>query len=178
MTNYEELLERHDYDELLRVLEEEEKTLVFDTFTNEMALQLGLLIINKCKKDSKFVIADITRNGQQLFHYAMTGTCVDYDQWIVKKNNFVYRCGVSSLHCGTLMKRRGTTVEQEYLASSLEYSGNGGAFPIIVKDVGCVGAVTVSGLPHVLDHKLVVDCVREYLGGVKKAEGVVTPTAG
>ena len=39
MASYEELLEQQDYDELLRVLEEEEKTLVFDTFTNEMALQ-------------------------------------------------------------------------------------------------------------------------------------------
>ena len=168
MASYEELLEQQDYDELLRVLEEEEKTLVFDTFTNEMALQLGLLIINKCKKDGKFVTADITRNGQQLFHYAMTGTSVAHDQWVAKKNNFVYMCGISSFQCGTLMKRIGTTVEQEYLASSLEYLGYGGAFPIIVKDVGSVGTVTISGLPHVLDHKMVVDCIREYLDGVKK----------
>jgi len=40
----------------------------------------------------------------------------------------------------------------------------GGAFPIIVRDVGAVGTVAVSGLPQAENHALVVSVLREFLG--------------
>jgi uncharacterized protein (UPF0303 family) len=42
---------------------------------------------------------------------------------------------------------------------------HGGAFPIIVRNVGVVGTVTVSGLPQEEDHRPVVDVLREFLAG-------------
>ncbi len=36
---------------------------------------------------------------------------------------------------------------------------------MIVRDVGPVGTVTVSGLPEVEDHRLVLDAIRAFLGG-------------
>ena len=39
------------------------------------------------------------------------------------------------------------------------------AFPILVRGVGQIGVVVVSGLPQVEDHRLVVATLRARLGG-------------
>jgi len=46
----------------------------------------------------------------------------------------------------------------------IQYAAHGGSFPIIVRDVGVVGTVTVSGLPQAADHALVVEVLRTFLG--------------
>jgi uncharacterized protein (UPF0303 family) len=38
-----------------------------------------------------------------------------------------------------------------------------GAFPVLVRGVGMLGTVTVSGLPQADDHRLVVDVLRAFL---------------
>lgn len=38
------------------------------------------------------------------------------------------------------------TLEEKYYVSEQEYAAHGGAFPLIIKDVGVVGTITVSGL--------------------------------
>ncbi len=43
------------------------------------------------------------------------------------------------------------------------YAAHGGSFPIRIRDVGVVGAVTVSGLPQAADHALVVEALRTFL---------------
>lgn len=52
---------------------------------------------------------------------------------------------------------------QSYLISETEYTPHGGCFPIIVKDIGVAGTITVSGLPREEDHKPVVQAFRDYL---------------
>ena len=44
------------------------------------------------------------------------------------------------------------------------YAPHGGSFPIIVRDVGVVGTVTVSGLPQAEDHALVLEVLGTFLG--------------
>jgi uncharacterized protein (UPF0303 family) len=40
-----------------------------------------------------------------------------------------------------------------------DVASHGGSFPIVVDGVGCIGAVTVSGLPQRVDHELVVEAL-------------------
>jgi uncharacterized protein (UPF0303 family) len=61
------------------------------------------------------------------------------------------------------LKSKGKSIEQAYLVSESEYAPHGGCFPIILKDTGIIGTVTVSGLPQEEDHKLVVQAIRAYL---------------
>ena len=61
------------------------------------------------------------------------------------------------------MKNAGQTMEEKYLVSSSDYAAHGGAFPLIIRNVGIVGTITVSGLPQQEDHELVVSTLKEFL---------------
>lgn len=152
-----------DYAELLKTLAQQEQELQFTSFTNEMALALGLRLVELASQQGKAVTLNITRNSQVLFHYAMPGTTNDQADWIRRKNNVVTRFGHSSFYVGTEHKSRGAVFEDIKYFDGKDYAAHGGAFPITIKDVGIVGTVTVSGLPQAEDHALAVEAIRSLL---------------
>lgn len=147
----------------LNEIEREEKELQFDYFNSSSALKIGLIIIEKAKKLSKPIAIDITKNYNKLFYYSFDGASPDNYEWIRRKNNVVNRFFRSSLYIGTKLKLINKTIEEKYLISSKEYAPFGGAFPIIIKNTGVVGTITVSGLSQDEDHDLVVESIKEYL---------------
>ncbi|GCF08370.1 heme-degrading domain-containing protein [Dictyobacter arantiisoli] len=149
--------------ELLQTLLEQEQELQFTSFTHETALALGLALIQAAKDKGKGVTIDITRHGQQLFHFAMEGTTPDNDEWIKRKNNVVNRFEHSSFYVGQYLQDAGKTIDEKYYVSSLEFSPHGGAFPLIIAQVGIVGTITVSGLPQQEDHQLVTTTIKRFL---------------
>jgi uncharacterized protein (UPF0303 family) len=150
-------------DDLLQELLRQEEELQFTSFTNETALELGMALLDAARTRSQPVTIDITRHGQQLFHYAMNGTSADNDQWIRRKNNVVARFGHSSYYMGRQLASAGQSMEEKYLLSSQKYAAHGGAFPLIVRGAGVIGAITVSGLPQAEDHEVVVTTLRAFL---------------
>jgi uncharacterized protein (UPF0303 family) len=152
-----------EYDELLSILREQEAELQFAEFSNETAWEVGVALLEAARSQQKTVTIDITRAGQQLFHYAMSGTSADNDAWIRRKSNVAQRFGHSSYYMGTYLRNAGQSIEQKYLLPESEYAAHGGAFPLIVRQVGVVGAITVSGLPQAEDHELVVTTLRAFL---------------
>jgi uncharacterized protein (UPF0303 family) len=64
----------------------------------------------------------------------------------------------SSYASGLKLQKDGKTVEDNGL-SGADYAPHGGSFPINVKGTGCIGAVTVSGLPQRDDHNLAVEAL-------------------
>ncbi|MFZ5968382.1 MAG: heme-degrading domain-containing protein [Bacillota bacterium] len=157
---------------LLSKIKEQEEYLRFTAFDNRMALELGLILIELGKKQKKPITIDITKNGQQVFHYAFDGTSPDNDQWIIRKSNVVTRFHTSSLFMGTKLKIEGKTIEEKYHISSMAFAPYGGAFPLYIKNVGVVGTVTVSGLKQVEDHELVVEAIGKYLRILKEKESL------
>lgn len=153
-----------NFEERLKELEEQEQSLQFAEFSNEAALNIGMLLIEQAKKENKVIVIDIARcNGQQLFHYELDGTCEDNGHWPPRKANVVKRFGHSSLYIGTRLKRDGETLHGNLFLDPGEYSAYGGSFPIIIKNAGIIGTITVAGLPDTEDHNLVVTCIKEYL---------------
>jgi uncharacterized protein (UPF0303 family) len=75
----------------------------------------------------------------------------------------VRRFGHSSFYVGQSLRLDGVTIAERFLLDEAEYAPHGGAFPVIVRDVGVVGTVTVSGLPQEDDHRLVVGALRAFL---------------
>jgi uncharacterized protein (UPF0303 family) len=141
----------------------EEEELRFATFDNDDAWTLGVALVEAARQRQASVAVDITRNAHQLFHAALPGATPDNDAWIQRKTRVVNRFGHSSLYMGQLCREQGTTFEDKYGLDPDVYAAHGGAFPIVVKSVGPVGVVVVSGLPQVADHRLVVAVIRAHL---------------
>jgi uncharacterized protein (UPF0303 family) len=143
----------------------EEHELQFSSFTNDDAWALGCDLVEAAQEQGAPVAIDIRRNGHQLFKAALTGATPDNDTWIERKVRVVQRFGHSSLAVGQAARERGTTFEEQFGLHPLEYAAHGGGFPIIVRSVGPIGVVTVSGLPQVEDHRMVVASIRAFFAG-------------
>ena len=147
----------------LEELEAQERHLVFSRFTFEDAWALGSLLVDLARERQAPVAIDIHRAGQQLFHAALPGSTPDNDAWIVRKRRVVERYGSASYLVGARFRAKGTTFEDSSRLDPDEYAAHGGSFPITVDGVGVVGSVTVSGLPQLQDHRLVVEALEEFL---------------
>jgi len=141
----------------------DEKNLIFNSFTNKEAYELGTALYKEAKKRKASVTIDIRKGKQIIFHYAMEGTSPDNDRWIERKSNTVQFVHKSSFRVGRENILSGETLESRQYLDSNFYAEHGGSFPINVKGVGIIGAVTVSGLPQEEDHKLVVDVLEKFI---------------
>nr|WP_223189398.1 heme-degrading domain-containing protein [Streptomyces sp. TRM68416] len=144
-------------------MEAQERRLVFRRFTYEDAWALGSLLVESGRERQAPIAVDIHRAGQQLFHAALPGSTPDNDAWIARKRRVVERYGASSYLVGARFRAKGTTFEESSRLDADTYAAHGGSFPITVEDVGVIGAVTVSGLPQLEDHRMVVAAVEEFL---------------
>jgi uncharacterized protein (UPF0303 family) len=152
-----------DLKALLEQLKMEEETLQFKSFTNETAFQLGTQCVEAAMKQKLPITIDICRGEQQLFHAALTETSADNDEWIKRKNRVVNRFLHSSFLIGTRYKLSSSTILESSLLDPTEYAPHGGAFPIIIENVGVIGTITVSGLPQKEDHEFVVKLLKQFL---------------
>jgi uncharacterized protein (UPF0303 family) len=140
-----------------------ESDLVFDRFDDDTAWRLGVALRDAALAAGHPVAISIRRNGQRLFHAALPGASADNDGWLERKSAVVDRYGQSSLRVGEGFRARGKSFEDDSRLDPRAYAAHGGAFPVTVRDVGCVGTIAVSGLPQVEDHRLVVDVLRAFL---------------
>ena len=147
----------------LTELAAEEEQLQFTRFTADDAWELGSALVATGRERGLPLAVDITRNRHQLFHAALTGATPDNDQWIARKARTVHRFGHSSLAVGQRFREMGTTFEEGSGLDPELYAAHGGGFPLLVRDVGPVGVVVVSGLPQVEDHRMVVAALRDLV---------------
>jgi len=147
----------------LAELAAQEEELQFSSFTANDAWDLGSALVARARRENLPVAVDITRNRHQLFHAALPGATPDNDSWIRRKTRVVNRFGHSSLYMGESARAAGTTFEEKFGLDPQRYAAHGGAFPILVRSVGPVGVVVVSGLPQIDDHRMVVDALRLHL---------------
>ncbi len=71
--------ERWKMSNILKARDEEHSELQFSSFSNSMALELGLRLVEKARLKEQVVTVDIRKHGQQIFHYALEGTSADND---------------------------------------------------------------------------------------------------
>jgi uncharacterized protein (UPF0303 family) len=154
-------------DDILKQLLQEEQELQFPKFNEDTAWQIGSRLVEKSTSEGLPITIDITRGSHQLFHASLRGTSADNDEWVKRKVRLVYRFGHSSFYIGQLLKSKGKRIEEAFLVSENDYAPHGGCFPIIIKDTGMVGTLTISGLAQEDDHKLAVQAIRDFLAQEK-----------
>ncbi len=151
--------------ELLAAIAAQEKALVFERFTLDTAWTLGTALRDAALVRAAPVAIDISlQGGRPLFHAALPGAGPDNADWIRRKRNTVLILATSTLAVGLKLKASGETLEQRYGLSAADHAAHGGGFPLTLAGLGCIGAITVSGLPQVEDHALVVEVLEGMLG--------------
>lgn len=147
----------------LTELEAEEASLILPHFDEHMALKLGNAIVALAVARKSPVVVNIRNANRCFFHAALPGSSANNDNWARRKSNAALMAGHASLLIGLRHAAHNRTVEGEGW-SPLDFSDSGGAVPLRVAGVGIVAVATVSGLPQVEDHKMVVEAIRALIG--------------
>ncbi|MDI7863721.1 heme-degrading domain-containing protein [Rhizobiaceae bacterium n13] len=148
--------------DLARIAEQED-ALCFDSFDLRTAWRLGRLLQEAAEARGLGVAIDVTLHSMPAFYAALSGSTPDNAQWVRRKRNVALRLFRSSYATGLNLAKLGTTLQAKLGLSDADYAAHGGSFPIFVKGTGCVGAVTVSGLPQREDHNMVVEALAKLL---------------
>jgi len=155
----------------------QERRLQFRAFDAETAWAIGTALKTAAKNRQASVAIDIQVHGHTLFAYAMQGTTPDNLDWIRRKRNLVQRCHRSSYAIGLKLTRTKSTLQEKMFLDPKDYAAHGGCFPILLEGTGCVGTITVSGLPQREDHNLVVQVIQEFLGLANEDLALDSPSA-
>ncbi|GAA1688033.1 heme-binding protein [Glycomyces endophyticus] len=142
--------------------ERQEAELVFGSFDHGAAWRLGSRITAIAQEAGHGVGIDIRRPGLILFRAALPGSTPDQESWIARKAAVVLRKEHSSALVKEQLAAKGVSPAEAGMDPA-EYAVTGGSFPIRVRGVGVVAAVTASGLASLEDHALVVAGIRAYL---------------
>lgn len=142
---------------------QQEKRLVFNRFDEQAAFEIGLDLKRRAEQRGVAVAIDVRFWDRVLFSFAMSGTTQDNAHWIRRKTNVVQRFQRASYRL--LLERGGQERQEPYWGLNFQdHVFAGGCFPIFIKGVSGVGAVTVSGLPGRDDHELVVEALCAAIG--------------
>lgn len=147
----------------IRRLEEQERLLRFSSFGVEDAWVLGNRVRETALARGAGVAIDISLRDRTLFHTALPGSTTDNAEWIRRKRNTVLRLWNASYLVGRRLALSGRDQLEARNLSYADFSVHGGSFPLFVGDLGCVGAVTVSGVPERIDHAIVTDAIASFL---------------
>jgi uncharacterized protein (UPF0303 family) len=147
----------------IRRLEEQERLLRFSRFSPDDAWALGNRVRETALARGAGVAIDISLRDRPLFHCALPGTSTDNVEWIRRKRNTVLRLWHSSYLVGRRLALIGRDQEEAHNLPHADFAVHGGSFPLFVADLGCVGAVTVSGVPQRIDHAIVADAIAGFL---------------
>jgi uncharacterized protein (UPF0303 family) len=143
----------------------EEAELQFDHLSHEDVLALGLKLLERARRDRLPVVIDVALTGLTVLHCALPGCRPDNEDWVRRKRNTVGRFWHSSFYMGRYYAAKGSSLADKPHIDPSEYVDHGGSFPLLVRGLGCVGSITVSGLAQEEDHALVVDVLREWRAG-------------
>lgn len=145
-------------------IEAEFATLELASFDDRAALRLGQILVDLALAEDLPVVIDIRTANRTLFHAGLPGSAALNDLWARRKSNVALMFNLPSLLIGRRNKAKGETLDRHGLPGT-EYADSGGAVPIRVRGVGLVAVATVSGLPQLEDHKLVVRAIRALAKG-------------
>ncbi|WP_349436096.1 heme-degrading domain-containing protein [Pararhizobium sp. A13] len=153
-----------NFDKDLERIALQEKELQFDSFNLETGWKLGALLRDMAVEGKLGVVIDVTLFSMPVFYAALEGSTPDNPNWVRRKRNCVFRFLKSSYAIGLTLAKQDSTLQAKFGLPDAEFAPHGGSFPIVVKGTGCIGAVTVSGLPQREDHNMVVEALANVLG--------------
>lgn len=145
------------------ILKRQEQIAQFQSFSEEIAFDFGSVVYGIARAKRSPVVINIRSSDRVFFHAALPGTVPDNDNWVRRKSNVVLRYHQSSLLFGDALALKGREINPDMGIDMMNFASHGGGFPLRVKKAGIVAAITVSGLPQLDDHRMIVDALEQYL---------------
>lgn len=154
-----------EVEELIAVLEAQERELQFERMDHDLAWELGAHLRSSAARAGYGIVIDVALGEQDVFRAALPGTTAHNDKWIDRKKRTVREWGTSTYLAGLRFPLYNPpfSLETAPWVDGQLYSGSGGGFPLIVSGAGMVGTIAVSGLPPELDHAFIVESLRDFL---------------
>ena len=145
------------------ILLEEQIKLTLPELTVTDALEIGE-IAKFFGQDNSLPIAVEVRVGDWIvYHASLPGSSPENDWWIGRKARVVKLKQHSTLFERVLAEERGIDWHKENNLLDETHAIHGGGLPLITEGDGFVGALLISGLPHVEDHLFGVKVLTEFL---------------
>lgn len=147
-------------EELLEELKCQERELQFSSFDLADAYKLGTMLREAGERAPKPVAVRIVLDGLAVYQSFLPGTGANNNHWMDRKQRTVEHCHTSSLRAAVERELSGPT--EDWQKDEESYAFCGGGFPIVVNGV-YHGAAIISGLPHMEDHRTLVQTLRLFL---------------
>ena len=132
-------------------------------FSNRIALEMGLKIIDLANVQGQSIAVSIDRLNHNIFKFVADDLPADKHDWLRRKANVAVRFEESSLAVKEDLSRGNMTLAETFGLDARDYIAKGGSIPVKVINVGLVATITVSGLSDIEDHDLIVSALKEYL---------------
>lgn len=147
----------------LEIVTRQEDILQPAHFDAHDAWQVGLILRELGLQTGASLGLHISLLGAQVFHCGVGQPKPNFDRWIARKEKGTLECWKSSMRL-KLEALTGGDLPQDHGFSNAEVGFVGGCFPIRLKTLGVVGAITVSGMRDTVDHQLAVDALAKFMG--------------
>jgi uncharacterized protein (UPF0303 family) len=149
----------------LAIIVAQERALVFPEFSEAIAFELGSAIRARGLADGASLAIDIRTGQRPLFYAALAGTSADHPHWLRRKANLTQRVGKSSYRVALELENRQDIVFGPFWnLDPADYVLAGGSFPIVVRNAGLIGAVTLSGTNDRDEHARAAAGIGAWLG--------------
>ena len=139
----------------IATIEADAARLILPAFDEAAAWKLGAILYDLAMAGAMPVVINIRSSDRVLFHVSLPGSSGVNDNWARRKGNVALLFRKASLQVAMVYEDRGRSLAGDGV-SDADYVLSGGAVPIVVRGAGMVAVATVSGLPQVEDHLLVV----------------------
>jgi hypothetical protein len=141
----------------------EAKTLQLSSLTQSQALEIGAIAQSIGLERSLPIAVEVRMKDWIVFHASLAGSDKENDWWISRKARVVNLTGRSTMHERVIAEEQGIDWYAEKGLDEELYAIHGGGLALNVLGLGLTGALIISGLEQVADHKLGVEIVTRFL---------------
>lgn len=141
----------------------QEKELVFERFDEDLAFEIGSTMRQLVKAMGKGAAVGVYLWDRTMFFGATAGAADGNRAWVERKCGLVKLMQKSSYRV-VLERGDQPRVLANWALDHSTYAIAGGAFPIIIRNVGIIGAAATSGLPERDDHEVSRGAIAKALG--------------
>ena len=127
------------------------------------ALEIGQIASSFGTEQGLPIAVEVRIGDWIVYHASLPGSSPENDWWIGRKARVVKLKQHSTLFERVLAEERGVDWHKENNLLDETHAIHGGGLPLITEGDGFVGALLISGLPHVEDHLFGVKVLTEFL---------------